>query len=119
MLINFSSMPRLPCAVARTAQPLGEKLRIASFFGKVGQGAALIPLCLFKKSISIYKLNISTYKQRFIHWPLTVATLQKIRGAVQNGRKGQTRMNFQQLRIIRETIRQDFNLTEVANALYT
>ncbi len=28
-------------------------------------------------------------------------------------------MNFQQLRIIRETIRQDFNLTEVANALYT
>lgn len=28
-------------------------------------------------------------------------------------------MNLQQLRIIRETIRQDFNLTEVANALYT
>jgi LysR family cys regulon transcriptional activator len=28
-------------------------------------------------------------------------------------------MNFQQLRIIRETLRQDFNLTEVANALYT
>ena len=28
-------------------------------------------------------------------------------------------MNFQQLRIIRETVRQDFNLTEVANALYT
>lgn len=28
-------------------------------------------------------------------------------------------MNFQQLRIIRETARQDFNLTEVANALYT
>ncbi len=28
-------------------------------------------------------------------------------------------MNFQQLRIVRETIRQDFNLTEVANALYT
>ena len=28
-------------------------------------------------------------------------------------------VNFQQLRIVRETIRQDFNLTEVANALYT
>lgn len=28
-------------------------------------------------------------------------------------------MNFQQLRIIRETARQNFNLTEVANALYT
>lgn len=28
-------------------------------------------------------------------------------------------MNLQQLRIVRETIRQDFNLTEVANALYT
>jgi LysR family cys regulon transcriptional activator len=28
-------------------------------------------------------------------------------------------MNFQQLRIIRETVRRDFNLTEVANALYT
>lgn len=28
-------------------------------------------------------------------------------------------MNFQQLRIIRETTRQNFNLTEVANALYT
>jgi LysR family cys regulon transcriptional activator len=28
-------------------------------------------------------------------------------------------MNFQQLRIIRETVRQDFNLTEVANALHT
>ncbi|MDR3352350.1 MAG: CysB family HTH-type transcriptional regulator [Zoogloeaceae bacterium] len=28
-------------------------------------------------------------------------------------------MNLQQLRIIREAIRQDFNLTEVANALYT
>ncbi len=28
-------------------------------------------------------------------------------------------MNFQQLRIIRETIRQGFNLTEVANALHT
>lgn len=28
-------------------------------------------------------------------------------------------MNFQQLRIVRETIRQEFNLTEVANALYT
>ena len=28
-------------------------------------------------------------------------------------------MNLQQLRIIRETLRQDFNLTEVANALYT
>lgn len=28
-------------------------------------------------------------------------------------------MNFQQLRIIRETVRQDFNLTEVANVLYT
>ena len=28
-------------------------------------------------------------------------------------------MNFQQLRIIRETVRSDFNLTEVANALYT
>jgi LysR family cys regulon transcriptional activator len=28
-------------------------------------------------------------------------------------------VNFQQLRIIRETVRQDFNLTEVANALYT
>jgi LysR family cys regulon transcriptional activator len=28
-------------------------------------------------------------------------------------------MNFQQLRIIRETVRQNFNLTDVANALYT
>lgn len=28
-------------------------------------------------------------------------------------------MNFQQLRIIRETVRQDFNLTEVASVLYT
>lgn len=28
-------------------------------------------------------------------------------------------MNFQQLRIIRETVRQNFNLTEVASALYT
>ena len=28
-------------------------------------------------------------------------------------------MNFQQLRIIRETVRQDFNLTAVANALHT
>ena len=28
-------------------------------------------------------------------------------------------MNFQQLRIIRETVRRKFNLTEVANALYT
>ena len=28
-------------------------------------------------------------------------------------------MNFQQLRIIREAVRQDYNLTEVANALFT
>ncbi|MGH8337128.1 MAG: LysR family transcriptional regulator, partial [Gammaproteobacteria bacterium] len=28
-------------------------------------------------------------------------------------------MNFQQLRIIREAVRRDFNLTEVANALHT
>src|SRR5882762_8845435 len=28
-------------------------------------------------------------------------------------------MNFQQLRIIRETVRRQFNLTEVANALFT
>jgi LysR family transcriptional regulator, cys regulon transcriptional activator len=28
-------------------------------------------------------------------------------------------MNFQQLRIIRETVRRDYNLTEVANSLYT
>src|SRR5690242_4715943 len=28
-------------------------------------------------------------------------------------------MNFQQLRIVRETVRRGFNLTEVANALYT
>lgn len=28
-------------------------------------------------------------------------------------------MNFQQLRIVRETVRRDFNLTEVASALYT
>lgn len=28
-------------------------------------------------------------------------------------------MNFQQLRIVRETVRQEFNLTEVANVLYT
>lgn len=28
-------------------------------------------------------------------------------------------MNFQQLRIIRESVRRDFNLTDVANALYT
>ena len=28
-------------------------------------------------------------------------------------------MNFQQLRIVRETVRRDFNLTEVAGALFT
>ena len=28
-------------------------------------------------------------------------------------------MNFQQLRIIREAVRQNFNLTEVANRLFT
>ena len=28
-------------------------------------------------------------------------------------------MNFQQLRIVRETVRRNFNLTEVANTLYT
>ncbi len=28
-------------------------------------------------------------------------------------------MNFQQLRIIREAVRRDYNLTEVANALFT
>ena len=28
-------------------------------------------------------------------------------------------MNFQQLRIIRETVRRNYNLTEVGNALYT
>ena len=28
-------------------------------------------------------------------------------------------MNFQQLRIVRETARQNFNLTEVANTLFT
>jgi len=28
-------------------------------------------------------------------------------------------MNFQQLRIIRETMRRNYNLTEVANALFT
>jgi LysR family cys regulon transcriptional activator len=28
-------------------------------------------------------------------------------------------MNFQQLRTIRETVRQNFNLTEVASALFT
>ncbi|MGL5321913.1 MAG: HTH-type transcriptional regulator Cbl, partial [Aeromonas veronii] len=28
-------------------------------------------------------------------------------------------MNFQQLRIIREAARRDYNLTEVANALFT
>ena len=28
-------------------------------------------------------------------------------------------MNFQQLRIVRETVRQNFNLTEVAEALFT
>ena len=28
-------------------------------------------------------------------------------------------MNFQQLRIIHETVRRNFNLTEVANALFT
>lgn len=28
-------------------------------------------------------------------------------------------MNFQQLRIVRETVRQHYNLTEVANALFT
>ncbi len=28
-------------------------------------------------------------------------------------------MNFQQLKIIREAARQDYNLTEVANILYT
>ena len=32
---------------------------------------------------------------------------------------GKIAMNFQQLRIVRETVRQNFNLTEVANALYT
>jgi LysR family cys regulon transcriptional activator len=33
--------------------------------------------------------------------------------------KDATHVNFQQLRIIRETVRRNFNLTEVANALYT
>ncbi len=28
-------------------------------------------------------------------------------------------MNFQQLRIIRETVRRNFNLTDVANSLHT
>ncbi len=28
-------------------------------------------------------------------------------------------MNFQQLRIIRESVRQNFNFTDVANALFT
>ena len=28
-------------------------------------------------------------------------------------------MNFQQLRIVRETVRQNYNLTEVAEALFT
>ena len=28
-------------------------------------------------------------------------------------------MNFQQLRIIHETVRQNYNLTEAANALFT
>ena len=28
-------------------------------------------------------------------------------------------MNFQQLRIVRETVRRNYNLTEVANALFT
>lgn len=32
---------------------------------------------------------------------------------------GKIAMNFQQLRIVRETVRQNFNLTEVANALHT
>ena len=34
-------------------------------------------------------------------------------------RAGVALVNFQQLRIIRETVRSNFNLTEVANALYT
>ena len=33
--------------------------------------------------------------------------------------KGKQHMNFQQLRIIRETVRQNFNLTEASAALYT
>ena len=33
--------------------------------------------------------------------------------------RGARIVNFQQLRIIRETVRRNFNLTEVANALYT
>jgi len=33
--------------------------------------------------------------------------------------KGPKRMNFQQLRIVRETVRNRFNLTEAANALFT
>ena len=33
--------------------------------------------------------------------------------------KGRKNMNFQQLRIIRETVRQNFNLTEASAALYT
>ena len=33
--------------------------------------------------------------------------------------RGARLVNFQQLRIIRETVRRNFNLTEVANALYT
>ena len=37
-----------------------------------------------------------------------------------NERKhGARSMNFQQLRIVRETVRRNFNLTEVANALFT
>ncbi|MCR6654209.1 MAG: LysR family transcriptional regulator [Cellvibrionaceae bacterium] len=34
-------------------------------------------------------------------------------------KKGRWLVNFQQLRIVRETVRQNFNLTDVANVLHT
>jgi LysR family transcriptional regulator, cys regulon transcriptional activator len=42
-----------------------------------------------------------------------------MRGALTPTRRDRALMNFQQLRIIRETVRQNFNLTEAANVLLT
>lgn len=42
-----------------------------------------------------------------------------MRGGAHATRRDRAHMNFQQLRIIRETVRQNFNLTEAANVLLT
>ena len=53
------------------------------------------------------ELNLATGQPvRLVSWRLRASNAERV-------------VNFQQLRIIRETVRRNFNLTEVANALYT